>query len=249
MTHNFEKTYIRYNELPSTNEEMKQVLGRHQLDEGIIITTSHQVAGKGQAGNTWESEKGKNLTFSLLLRPDFLEPHKQFYISKIVSLGLIDTIREFLCGITIKWPNDIYIGDKKLAGILIENSILGPHLDYCIIGIGLNVNQTNFVSDAPNPVSLKGISMTDFDLDELLDKIINHIQKRYNQLKQGMEKDIDHEYFSLLYRNIGKHPFKDENGYFRASIKSVNEMGLLTLKDEEGSLREYAFKEVEFVQE
>jgi len=249
MTHNFEKTYIRYNELPSTNEEMKQVLSRHQLDEGIIIVTNHQVAGKGQAGNSWESEKGKNLTFSLLLRPYFLEPHKQFYISKIVSLGLIDTIREFICGVTIKWPNDIYIGDKKLAGILIENSILGPHLDYCIIGIGLNVNQTVFITDAPNPVSLKTISMTNFNLDELLDKIIYHIQERYNQLKQGMEKDIDQEYFSLLYRNIGKHPFKDKDGTFRASIKSVNELGLLTLKDEEGILREYAFKELEFVQE
>nr|WP_321407299.1 biotin--[acetyl-CoA-carboxylase] ligase [uncultured Carboxylicivirga sp.] len=249
MAHIFKINYIKHAELRSTNEEMKQLFSQQKPEEGTLIITDHQFAGRGQAGNSWESEKNKNLTFSLLLRPHFLEPHKQFYISKIVSLGLIDTIREFLCGVTIKWPNDIYIGDKKLAGILIENSILGSRLDYCIIGIGLNVNQTEFISDAPNPVSLKNISLTEFDLDDVLKKLLTHIEHRYIQLQEGMEEEIDREYFSLLYRNIGKHPFKDANGAFRASIKSVSEMGLLTLKDEQGNIREYAFKEVEFVQE
>nr|WP_319400293.1 biotin--[acetyl-CoA-carboxylase] ligase [uncultured Carboxylicivirga sp.] len=247
MTHIFTPHYIQHAELKSTNEEMKQQLTHESLEEGTVIITNHQYAGRGQVGNSWESEIGKNLTFSLLLRPHFIEPHKQFYISKIVSLGLIDTLREFICGVTIKWPNDIYIGDKKLAGILIENSIMGPRLDYCIIGIGLNVNQTEFTSNAPNPVSLKNISMTDFNLVEVLDKLINHIEQRYIQLYEGLEAEIDREYFSLLYRNIGKHLFKDENGTFKASIKSVNEMGLLTLLDEEGLHREYAFKEVSFI--
>jgi len=247
MASNFQTKYIHHDELASTNQEMKRLLTEKKLEEGTIILTQHQVAGRGLAGNTWESEKGKNLTLSLLLRPTFLEPHKQFYISKIISLALIDTIRAFLCGITIKWPNDIYIGDKKLAGILIENSIMGAQLDYCIIGIGLNVNQVEFLSDAPNPVSLKAISFTDFDLEQVRDSLIKHIQNRYNQLQQGHESEIDRDYFGSLYRNIGKHLYKDKNGTFRASIKGVGEMGLLTLKDENKNLREYAFKEVEFV--
>ncbi len=245
----FTPQYIQYDNLASTNEELKRLLKQKQFKEGTVVITNYQNAGKGQAGNSWESEKDKNLTLSLLLRPHFIEPANQFYISKMVSLALIDTIREFLCGITIKWPNDIYIGDKKVAGILIENSIMGPHIDYCIVGIGLNVNQTEFVSDAPNPISLKQLGQFDYDLEKVKSSLIKHLQKRYKQLQEENEDEINKSYFGLLYRNIGKHPFKDEDGIFRASIKGVNELGMLTLKDDEGQYREYAFKELEFLKE
>ncbi|MCU4173771.1 biotin--[acetyl-CoA-carboxylase] ligase [Carboxylicivirga sp. N1Y90] len=247
MTSYFEPNYIRYDELPSTNTELKKLIDTKDVREGTVVICRNQNDGKGQANNSWESEKGKNLTFSLLLRPNFLEPHKQFYVSKIISLAIIDALSEFICGITVKWPNDIYIGDKKIAGILIENSIMGAQLDYCIIGIGLNVNQTVFTSDAPNPVSLKSISLTEFDLDKVLDSILKHIQIRYKQLQSEDLDSINSTYFSLLYRNIGKHLFKDEQETFKASIKGVDEMGLLTLKDTSGQMREYAFKEVQFI--
>lgn len=249
MTPSFKPAFICYEQLASTNQEMKQLLTQKHLEEGTIIITQYQNAGRGQAGNTWESEKEKNLTFSLLLRPTFLEPHKQFYISKIISLAIIDTIHELTRGISIKWPNDIYIDDKKLAGILIENSIIGSQLDYCIIGIGLNVNQVKFLSDAPNPVSLKTITHTNHNLTKLVEKLIKNIQTRYDELYKGKEENIDNNYFRLLYRNSGIHTFKDQSGQFKASIKSINPMGMLTLEDENGKLREYAFKEVEFVQE
>jgi len=243
----FEPSYLHYNELSSTNTELKKLIDNQNINEGSVVICQDQNSGKGQGSNTWESEKGKNLTFSLLLRPNFLEPHKQFYISKIISIAIIDALSDFICGITIKWPNDIYIGDKKIAGILIENSIMGAQLDYSIIGIGLNVNQTRFTSAAPNPVSLKSISLTEFDLDKVLDSILRHIQIRYKQLQSEDLGNINSTYFSLLYRNIGKHLFKDERETFKASIKGVNEMGLLTLKDTSGQMREYAFKEVQFI--
>lgn len=234
-------------EMASTNEEMKQMLKGEYLDEGTIIITNHQVAGRGQAGNSWESEKGKNLTFSLLLRPIFLEPYKQFYISKIVSLAIMDSIKELVEQPSVKWPNDIYVGDKKLAGILIENSIMGAHLDYCIIGIGLNVNQEIFISDAPNPISLKLATGQNIDLEKFRTQLIENIDKWYNELISEKEDKINTAYFDLLYRKNGIHAYKDIDGIFRATLESVNEMGLLTLKDDSGNLREYAFKEVEFV--
>lgn len=247
MARILEPQIFLFPEMASTNEEMKQMLKREHLDEGTIIITDHQVAGRGQAGNSWESVKGQNLTFSLLLRPIFLEPYKQFYISKIVSLAIIDSIKKLVKQPSIKWPNDIYIGNKKLAGILIENSIMGAHLDYCIIGIGLNVNQEIFISDAPNPISLKQATGRNFDLAEFRNQLIENIDKRYNELITVKEEEINKAYFDLLYRKNGIHAYKDTNGLFKATIESVNEMGLLTLKDDSGNLREYAFKEVEFI--
>ncbi len=234
-------------EMASTNEEMKRLLKLDQLDEGTIIITDHQVAGRGQAGNSWESEKGMNLTFSLLLRPIFLEPYKQFYISKLISLAIIDSIKNIVKNPAIKWPNDIYVGNKKLAGILIENSIMGAHLDFSIIGIGFNINQEVFTSDAPNPISLKLATGQTFSLEDFREQLLENISLRYEQLMREDELTMDEEYFQLLYRKEGLHEYKDENGIFKASIESINEMGLMTLKDESGHLREYAFKEVEFV--
>ncbi|WP_439181914.1 biotin--[acetyl-CoA-carboxylase] ligase [Carboxylicivirga taeanensis] len=240
--------FLVYPELGSTNSELKKLLKEKEVAEGSVVITAHQTDGKGQVGNSWESEKNSNLTFSLLLRPTFLAPHLQFYISKAVSLALIETIKQIAqIEATIKWPNDIYINNSKVAGILIENSIIGNHLDYCIVGIGLNVNQEQFVSDAPNPISLKQASSTTFELERVLDQLLENIEHQYHQLETHRLSLVDQHYFNSLYRKEGLHKFKDTNGLFEARIEAVSEMGLLTLVDTEGKQREYAFKEVSFV--
>ncbi len=240
--------FLVYPQLGSTNSEMKQLLSERQLAENSVVVTTHQTAGRGQIGNSWESEANQNLTFSLLLRPTFLAPHLQFYISKAVSLALVDTIKQIAkLEATIKWPNDIYINDSKVAGILIENSILGTQLDYCIVGIGLNVNQDKFVSDAPNPISLKQASSKDFNLETLLEQLLENIEHQYHNLETHRLSLIDKLYFDCLYRKDGFHSYRDEQGDFEAAIHGISEMGLLTLIDRKDKKREYAFKEVSFV--
>ncbi|WP_430811504.1 MULTISPECIES: biotin--[acetyl-CoA-carboxylase] ligase [unclassified Carboxylicivirga] len=239
---------MSYPQLASTNSELKRLLGTKKMAEYSLVITHHQTAGKGQAGNSWESAAHQNLTFSILLRPNFLAPHLQFYISKAVSLALVDTIRQTAqLDASIKWPNDIYVGDKKVCGILIENSIVGSRLDYCIVGIGLNVNQEQFVSDAPNPVSLKQLTNKSFKLETVLEHLLDNIEYRYHQLETNRLELVNQDYTKALYRGEGFHAYKDDNGTFEARIDSINEMGLMTLVDTQGTKREYAFKEVNFV--
>ncbi|MBR8534724.1 biotin--[acetyl-CoA-carboxylase] ligase [Carboxylicivirga sediminis] len=240
--------FLVYPELGSTNTELKRLLNERKLAEHSVVITNHQTAGKGQVGNKWESEQNSNLTFSLLLKPTFLAPHLQFYISKAVSLALIDTIKQVSQqDATIKWPNDIYINDSKVAGILIENSILGSALDYCIVGIGLNVNQEAFISDAPNPISLKQLTGQHFELELLLELLLDNINERYHQLETHRMALINDDYLTNLYRKEGTYSYRDDKETFEAQIASVNEMGLLTLVDTNKQKREYAFKEVQFV--
>ncbi|TRX71056.1 biotin--[acetyl-CoA-carboxylase] ligase [Carboxylicivirga sp. M1479] len=246
MTHSAPE-FIVYPQLESSNLEMKRLASKQQLAEYSLVITPNQTAGHGQAGNSWESEKDKNLTFSILLRPGFLAPHLQFCISKVVSLAIIDTLKTLGIESSIKWPNDIYIEDSKVAGILIENSIFGHRLEYSIVGIGLNVNQEQFVSDAPNPISLIQHTKLNHRLDDVLESLVDQLEHRYHQLETDRTALIDTEYMNALYRKDGTHLFRDEHGEFEASIDTVNEMGLLTLVDTVGTKREYAFKEVGFV--
>jgi BirA family biotin operon repressor/biotin-[acetyl-CoA-carboxylase] ligase len=236
-----------FDTLNSTNEKLKELLSDGEIPEFSVVVTNFQTAGKGQEGNSWESERGKNLTASILLKPVFLPPDRQFYISKIVSLALADTIRSFDIKAEIKWPNDIYAGDSKIAGILIENSIMGAGISESIAGIGLNVNQEIFLSDARNPVSMKNIKGREFDVDEVSGVLLKNLKKYYDLLKSGGEKEIDERYFSLLYRREGIFRFKDPKGEFSASIEDIEPMGFLILKDTRGQKRRYAFKEVEFL--
>jgi len=232
---------------PSTNTALKNKLNLQKLPEFSMVITEHQTAGRGQLGNFWESEKSANLTFSLLLRPTFLEPHLQFYISKIISLAIVDTLHDHQIEAAIKWPNDIYINDNKAAGILIESSLTGSHMDSTVVGIGLNVNQREFTSDAPNPISLKQVTGATIDLEMLLKQLIEAIITRYHQLAEGQLAEIDELYFQKLYRHSGVHSFRDQNGYFMATIQTVQPDGILSLLDAEAQIRQYAFKEVEFI--
>ena len=238
---------LRFPGLASTNQTLKWLHQKEALEEYTVVVCSSQTAGKGQVGNHWESEPHKNLTFSLLLKPVYIQIHEQFLISKAVSLAILEVLKAYGLDFSIKWPNDIYYKDKKIGGILIENSLTRDVISSCIVGIGINVNQTVFVSDAPNPISLKTITDNEFDLEKLLTQLLQSIEKYINILKSSNALMLDDMYLDELYRKEGFYPYKDENGAFNASITGINTYGHLELKTDKGEKRSYAFKEVEFV--
>ena len=245
---------------------MKELLAKGEWREGErFLYTAFQTAGRGQAGNGWESEEGKNLLCSILLPPR----KDLFYLNVLVSVAVHQVIRSVLCqakpvctlsgeaGLTIKWPNDIYYGDKKIAGILVENAIVGSEVTYSIAGIGLNVNQTTFLSSAPNPVSLKLISGKETDIDALMQALMAQIEA----LEATDEAQVWAYYRDHLYRREGFWPFverevstaptmnaeKGAEGIFLAKIENVRTNGEIELRDQNGNLRIYHFKQVRYV--
>lgn len=231
-----------YDELTSTNTEAMRLI--MELGDRSVILTFRQTQGRGQLGNAWESEAGSNLSLSIVLKPCFLEASRQFAISMIIALGCRDFISGYTSGCEIKWPNDIYVGEKKIGGILIEHGVAGSCISYSVCGVGLNINQEKFYSDAPNPVSLYQLSGEKYELESVLANLLVCIGKRYALLEdyEALEK----EYLSVLYRREGVHCWKDENATFKASVIGVDEYGRLILEDEFGGVREYGFKEVVF---
>lgn len=222
----------------STNTLLKELIAKGQEPE--FIYAGYQTAGRGQTGNSWESEKGKNLICSILL-----PPNKNLYFLNIaVSVAIHRKISELgISELGIKWPNDIYWKDKKLAGILLENAIIGNEVKYAIAGIGLNVNQTEFVSDAPNPVSLKQITGKEYAIDQLMQDLLEAVHTVLNELEEA----IWSEYKAHLYRREGYWPFADHNGTFEAQIEDVLPSGEIVLKDPEGKERIYHFKQIRYV--
>ena len=154
----------KVSETLSTNELLKSIADKDSVAEGYTVVAVSQTAGRGQIGAFWESQPGQNLTFSLLLRPEFIKADQMFLVSKAISLGIVDYLNSFGEEFKIKWPNDIYYKDKKICGVLIENQLMGSNIVYSIIGIGLNINQKEFISDAPNPISLYNIIGRKLDL-------------------------------------------------------------------------------------
>ncbi len=229
----------------STNAALNQMLGG-ELQEGFILQTHFQSQGKGQGNNVWESEPGKNLLFSMVLFPDFLAPARQFLLSKAVALAVVELLNQKQPGFRVKWPNDIYFGDRKLAGILIETAIMGTKLAHAIVGMGINVNQQTF-HQALNPVSLVQILGAEQKLEPLLGEVKIAILRHYKRLRLGYVQELNREYFSLLYRNKGLYKYRDNQGVFNATLQKVEDDGRLLLKTATGALRHYWMKEVEFV--
>ena len=235
--------YLR--ETRSTNMVLKEMLREYELPEGFVLRTDFQSAGKGQPGNSWEAEKGKNLLFSVLLYPQHIAIDQQFILSQLVSVAILRTLNSFCAGFSIKWPNDIYFGDKKIGGILIENSLQGSKLNTSIVGIGLNINQKTFRSDAPNPVSLRQITAKNQRRKNILQDVLNNIYELYSKM------DVDtirNEYFENLYRRVGFYTYRDNKGLFEAELAGIESDGCLKLKTRTGEIRAYYFKEVAFVQ-
>ncbi len=242
-----DKKIIVLNELESTNNYASRLILSDAAEEGTVVLTHFQTSGRGQAGNGWESERGKNLLASVILFPEFLNAAKQFAISKIVSLALTGFLEREIEGVSIKWPNDIYVGNRKIAGILIENTVKGNSLASSVVGIGLNLNQEKFLSDAPNPVSLKQITGKDYDAETVVAGISGAVFSWYEKLKTGDFSEIDSSYFSKLY-GVGEwRKFIKNDKIFEARIIGVGEFGQLRLEKRSGVVDEFMFKEVEFV--
>ena len=243
---------IKLESTDSTNTYAREMAFNPGEDTPFVIITDNQTHGRGQRGTTWESEPGRNLTFSLVVRPEGLEPARQFELSMLVSLGICEALRDKVeepHKLRIKWPNDIYYGDRKLAGILIENTLGLNGIEKAIIGIGLNVNQTEFLSDAPNPISLAQIGGHEFERGCILDKVVSTILKNVARyLANPFPGELTHSYNSQLWRaeNGKYYNWRDEKigKKIRASIVSVNPDGRLNMQDDKGVERTYLFKEI-----
>lgn len=238
---------IRLEETTSTNSYLADLCDRQTLPDLSAVYTSYQSAGRGQRGNSWESEAGANLLFSFVVYPNFLEANRQFLLSQVTALALQEVLEQFTTDITIKWPNDIYWKDKKLCGTLIENDLTGIHISRSISGTGVNLNQQQFMSDAPNPVSLFQITGKKYDETEILHQIMEKVSAYYTQLQAQQTDEIDHRYKQALYRKEGFYTYRDRNGIFKACIRDIEPNGRLILEDETGTHRGYMFKEVEYV--
>ena len=239
-------TLVNLNETTSTNDFLK-----HQsIPDGtdiLVATAQYQTAGRGQGTNHWESERGKNLLFSILVSHVMVPVASQFLLSMAGALALKEALCHYAEGFTLKWPNDIYWHDSKISGTLIEASVSGHTLSRCIFGIGLNVNQRKFRSDAPNPVSLCGILGHEVSCRMVLDDVLAEFRKYYAMVVEGRYDEVTQLYNVSLYRYEGFHRYRDSEGEFMARISHVGLDGRLYLVLSDGEERSYAFKEVAFV--
>ena len=242
---------IRLDEVDSTNRWLRENVAADEAT--TVCVADFQTAGRGCGTNSWESERGKNLLFSLLMHPDGIAARQQFQISMATALAVCDAMGDFgIKDIRVKWPNDIYWNDQKLCGMLIENRLSGTAIRDSIIGIGLNVNQTDFrfplaagydAQTDPTPVSMRQILGREIDREAVLRSIVGHLK-----ICSCMTDFTRMRYNALLYRRDGQqHPFRDGNGEFMAEILEVGQNGSLLLKKADGKALAYAFKEVAFV--
>jgi BirA family biotin operon repressor/biotin-[acetyl-CoA-carboxylase] ligase len=207
-----------------------------------VVVADYQTAGRGCGTNSWESERGKNLTFSMLIHPEGMLAKAQFRITEVVSVALCETLETYINNkVEIKWPNDIYVGNRKLCGILIENRLQGSEIKDSIIGIGLNVNQRVFLSDAPNPVSLFQLTGQETDLDMLLNRFLAAFER------VAVRPTVSQDYRKRLYRKHIPALYEDRLGRFEATLTDVLPDGRLVLNDASGYAHTYAFKEVRFI--
>ncbi len=217
----------------STNNYALNLLKEKQPFEGTVVRTFRQSLGRGQRQKQWDSEDFSNLTFSIIYYPVFLSVNKQFQLSKAIALGVTDFVKSIVKKepVKVKWPNDIYVGDKKIAGILIENSVSGTKISSAVIGIGLNINQTIFSPEIPNAVSLKMITGKDMDLESCFQQLCVSLEVRYMQLKAGNEKLIDELYHNTLFGLNEEREFMIGNKHIFAKIIGVDDLGRLKLNE------------------
>ena len=237
---------ININDVDSTNSYLSKILDDKEVEEGLAVIANNQTEGRGQFKNRWESTKGLNILISFVIYPQFLNAERQFMLSKFTSLGIKYFLNDYLDDVKIKWPNDIYVKDKKIAGVLIENTLRSTVISSSVIGIGVNVNQTLFSSTIPNPGSLMLETAKSFDIDKLIVKLFVQLNFWYNRLI-NMEFDaINNEYLASLYQYNQQSDYHDNTGDFKATIVDIDLNGRLCLLDSDNQLRTYAFKEVVF---
>lgn len=240
---------IKIEETESTNTWIaRNAAIKSGVEPPCLVYAVSQTAGRGQRGNSWEAEPGKNLTASAVFIPEGVMASGQFAVSEAVALAVVDFLEALGVEARVKWPNDIYVGDRKICGILIENSLLGRIISRAIAGIGININQTEFLSDAPNPVSVSQLTGKTYDIADLARMLAECLSSRLCHLASSGK--LHEEFMSKLWRGDGgSYPFLDHRTGKRinASIESVAPDGMLTLLLAEDERRTYAFKEIEFL--
>ena len=245
---------IWLNEVDSTNEEAKRHIS--VIDNLSVLTALSQTAGRGQRGNSWLSAPGENLTFSIVLKHEpKVKAYDQFVINEIVSLSVVDFLSSYGISARIKWPNDIYVGDRKICGILIEHSVTGDSLSSSIVGIGLNINQRNFNVNLPNPTSMVLSGAESMDIQQCLEEFMDIFKayvERYLHIKGGYAK-IRKMYLAQIWKMDVPAEYIDyksdtEGRRFTGVIKGISDVGLLLVKDNDsGDIQEYGFKEIGYI--
>lgn len=236
--------FIRLTSVDSTNNYAANLIKETNVANGTTILTKRQSKGRGQRGNVWVSEDDKNLTFSTILFPN-LKFERVFYLNIMASLALNKTLCDLNLDAKVKWPNDILIGDKKVAGILIENQIQGQQIKHAIIGVGLNVNQKEF----PASVNASSLSLElgeDQDIDEIFGQFFNYLDFYFDLLEQGNYNVLLNRYYACLYRYQEWHRFVAKDAEFFGKIIGIDDNGLLQIQTED-SLRKFDLKEVQFI--
>ena len=236
---------IKLDTADSTNSWV--ALNEPHIDTPALVYCVSQTAGRGQRGNKWESQPGKNITASLVFHPDNFAACHQFKISEAVSSALVAYLKEKGVEAKVKWPNDIYVGDKKICGILVEHMVTGRNITRTIAGFGLNLNQKEFLSDAPNPVSLIQLTGKEYNLETEIEIVANILEKALLKMN---DENVHGDFLNCLYRHDHRtHKFHDKikNETIKARIHDVAPDGVLSLMTDTGEKRDYAFKEVEFI--
>lgn len=238
---------VKLSSVASTNNYLKDLVSNSgPLAEGTVIMADHQFAGKGQLQHVWESEAGKNLTISILLKPNFLGIDQQFELNKVVALALLDVLTPlFGAKVSIKWPNDILVAGKKIAGILIENTLQGSRWKHAVVGIGLNVNQTQFSPNLTRATSIKNVLQTEYNLNSLLADLCVALERRYLQLRAQKFADLHRDYLQHLFKFGEQSKFRVGDEVIEAEISGVSLTGLLELNTSKGT-RTFGFKEIAF---
>ncbi|CAN5256649.1 biotin--[acetyl-CoA-carboxylase] ligase [soil metagenome] len=237
---------IRLEEVDSTNNFSAALIRDTTIPEGTVVITEKQTSGRGQRGNTWYSEPGKNITCSIILKPVFLNIQNQFDLTRVIALGISDFLKGIFpeSEIYIKWPNDIIVNDRKIAGILIENSISSGKISSSVVGIGINVNQENFEEGASSAISIYQLSGKKFELTSLLKPLFRNIEARYLQLRASNLEKLRSDYDNLLFRKGVLSRYTDFDSVFDAVLEEVTVEGLLCLRRQNGQMSQYNFKEI-----
>ncbi len=240
----FGKNLVYLPSCQSTNDEAARLLQQNAAHEGTIVITDNQTAGRGQRGNSWQTTPGQNLTLSIVLKPHFLTATQQFNLNIAISVGIFDFLEPYLgTALKIKWPNDIYVENKKLGGILIENTLQNSRIESSIVGIGLNINQSDFVN--LNATSLGQFTGQFYDLEYLLAELAEQLEKNYLLLRNNKFNALKVKYLQNLFRYQETHWFEYNGERLTGTIIGIDSLGRLAI-DIQG-IRYFDFKEVQFV--
>lgn len=237
---------LRLKEVDSTNNFLRQQ-AHADPSQMLVAVADYQTAGRGQGTNRWESALEMNVLMSILVHPKGIAAHDQFVLSMAGALAVRDALSTFADGFSVKWPNDIYHADGKVSGTLIETTLTGRDIRDCIFGVGINVNQQRFQSDAPNPVSICHIVGHSVSREEVVGRTIQAFDAYLSMAEDGQGEEISRRYHAHLYRRTGLHRYADAAGEFLAKTIGVEPDGHLILRDEDGHDRRYAFKEVKYI--